>query len=335
MSDSAPTVSVCIPTYNRGSMLRDSIHSVLTQTFSDFELIISDNASEDDTESIVRSFSDERIRYSRNSSNIGVRHNWNRCLALARGKYIAIFPDDDIMLPENLARKVAVLAGHPHVGLVHSHYQVMDPCGRILTLNATKIPNGHRTLDGPQPGREVLVTLLGRNIIHESTVLFRRACFEACGGFTDRLSLAFDWEYWMRIAERYDIACIPTPLVKWRDHSASVTRQQSRRSDDTARSALRIDLDGLRWILKKYLPSVSHHRLEARMLVWRQMGERVAGFAEVMLGDGGPSADVRTFVVDMVRNYPEILVEKTVLKVILKSILSRRSILTLKRMCRL
>ena len=101
-----------IPTYNHATYLRESIQSVLDQTFPDFELIIVDDASVDDTPEIVQSFGDKRIRCYRNLKNIGQTPNWNRCLELARGEYITIFHDDDVMLPENLSMKVKAFENH-------------------------------------------------------------------------------------------------------------------------------------------------------------------------------------------------------------------------------
>ncbi len=128
-----PTVSICIPTYNRVALLQEAMDSVLGQTFQDFELIISDNASTDDTPSLLRSYTDPRIRYTRNARNLGAYRNYERCFALATGKYVGFLPDDDVMLPENLARKVAVLDEHPSVGLVHSRYHLMDQGGSMLS----------------------------------------------------------------------------------------------------------------------------------------------------------------------------------------------------------
>ena len=109
MSAKTPKVSVCIPTYNRPDFLRQAIESVLAQTFSDYELIISDNASEDSTTDLISSFKDRRIIYIRKEKNIGAIDNFNSCLAAAKGEYITIFHDDDIMLPDNLAFKVEAL----------------------------------------------------------------------------------------------------------------------------------------------------------------------------------------------------------------------------------
>ena len=89
-------VTVAIPTYNRAHYLPEAIESVLAQTFQDFELLILDNASTDNTPELVKSFKDERIRYVRNQTNIGMFGNCNKALELARGEYVIIFHDDDI-----------------------------------------------------------------------------------------------------------------------------------------------------------------------------------------------------------------------------------------------
>jgi glycosyltransferase involved in cell wall biosynthesis len=117
---SAVKVSVCIPTYNGAEFVAKAIESVLAQTFADFELLVIDDSSNDATVDIVRSFTDPRMRICRNEKRLGIPGNWNRCLSLARGEYICLFHQDDIMLPENLERKVQVLASDATIGFVHS-----------------------------------------------------------------------------------------------------------------------------------------------------------------------------------------------------------------------
>lgn len=93
-----PKVSVCLLTYNRAKYLKQAIQSVLDQEFTDFELIIADNASTDETERVVRGFSDERLIYHRHPTNIGGIRNWNYAVRQARGKYVTVFHDDDLLL---------------------------------------------------------------------------------------------------------------------------------------------------------------------------------------------------------------------------------------------
>lgn len=331
-----PTVSVCIPTFNRAGMLREAIASVLGQTWQDFELIICDNASEDETEAVVKSFADKRIAYHPVAQNIGQRANWNRCLSLASGRYTALFFDDDMMMADNLAEKVAVLEKHPEVGLVHSKYHIVDRDGAMLEANTNKATAGHRESDTQESGRGVLATLLKHNFIHESTVIFRRDCYQQLGGFTDRLTLAFDWEYWLRIASSYDVAFIAKPLVKWRKHSGSLTIETNRRTAQEAEAAiarLRSDLAGLRGIAETYLPRIDpSRREETRRQLWREMGRRVAELAVRLLEGGRPKPQVRSFLVQTCRAYPEILIEVGVWKTWLKTLMSRRSAVALKQL---
>ena len=110
-----PKITVCIPTYNRGHFLRESIQSVLDQTFSDFELLISDNASTDDTPEVVASFKDSRIRYYRQPANIGITPNWRFVVSMANTEFVAPLSDDDLYLPDHLAVALAVIDQYPEV----------------------------------------------------------------------------------------------------------------------------------------------------------------------------------------------------------------------------
>jgi glycosyltransferase involved in cell wall biosynthesis len=311
-----PQVSVCVPTYNRAHFLREAMQSVLSQSFEDFELIVHDNASEDDTGSVVKSFSDERIRYFRNPRNLGHRENWSRCLRVARGNYIATLPDDDLMLPENLAKKVEVLLGNPQVGLVHSKYHLIDEEGRIMKYDTNWGHGPDRTVDAMERRDDLLTAFL--NTINLPTVLFRRACYERLGGFSDRIELAYDWEYWMRIAIYYDVAFMAQPLVKWRIHSSSVTRTCVRNPI----VQLREDLAAKRELFKHHVRAILGGRQLKRQM-WRNMAERIFRDAQTMLEDGWGDAEARTFVLKMCLSFPGMLYETSLWKILLNSMLGR------------
>ena len=324
MSSRRPEVSVCIPTYNRAKFLRCAIESVLAQTLESFELIVSDNASEDETGALVKSFSDKRIRYVRNPRNVGHRENWNQCLRLAQGNYIAILPDDDLMLPENLARKVAVLVHNPQVGLVHSKYHLIDEEGRIIRSDTNWGHGPDRATDGLDNREELLTAFL--NTINLPTVLFRRACFERLGAFSYQIKLAFDWEYWMRIAIYYDVAFIAQPLALWRVHSGSITRTVV--LDPTVQ--LREDLTAKRELFKQNAHALRRNpQLKRRM--WRNMAERIFRDAQVMLDQGWKEAEARAFVLKMCISFPGLLYEKGLWDIALKSVLGRPVADLLKR----
>ncbi len=309
-----PEVSVCIPTYNRARLLREAMESVLTQSFEDFELIICDNASEDETESVVKSFSDRRIRYFRNPHNLGHRENCNRCLHLARGSYIAILPDDDMMLPENLAKKIEVLLRNPKVGLVHSKYHLIDEEGRITKYDTNWGHGPDRTEDAVERREDLLTAFL--NTINLPTVLFRRACYERLGGFSDQIQFAYDWEYWMRIAIYYDVAFLAQPLVKWRIHSGSVTKTCVR--DPGVQ--LREDLAAKREVFRCHAHAIPGRR-QLNKQMWRNMAERIFRDLPVMLDNGWGDAEVRTFVLRICLSFPGVLYERSLWKILLKSML--------------
>ena len=129
-----PLVSVGMPVYNGERFIREAIESILAQTFSDFELIVCDNASTDRTEEIVRAYAarDRRIRYERSDRNRGAAYNYNRVTALARGKYIRHAAHDDVLGPANLARCVAVLEADPGIALAYPQMSRIDENGHVL-----------------------------------------------------------------------------------------------------------------------------------------------------------------------------------------------------------
>lgn len=333
MTDKRPVVSVLMPTYNRAWLLKQSLESVLAQTWSDFEVVISDNASSDDTERLVKSYRDERIVYWRNQENIGWQRNMWQVLSLAKGDLMGFLPDDDLMMPENLASKVAVFTQYPNVGLVHSKYHVIDENGKIIQPDTNWKHGPDRTVDAVEPGANVLKALLvGFNTINLPTVLFRRACYERLGGFTTQLSHADDYEYWMKVAAHYDIAFLAKPLVMWRFHSGTLTNQYC------AGSATGVSNEGLReQLLAKYLildayPSRVPDYAQVRQAVDHVAVERVASQAEAALEAGNTPRDVRIFLLAMCRQFPHLLTSLVLWRTFAKTILSRRIILLLKRL---
>ena len=128
-----PKVTVCIPTYSRANLLKDALRSVLSQDYEDFEIVICDDHSTDHTMNVVKSFKDKRIRYIKNETNLGQFRNINKCIDLARGEYVIIFHDDDIMLNGLLKKEAQILDKHSNVGIVAPAYYVVDYHGRILS----------------------------------------------------------------------------------------------------------------------------------------------------------------------------------------------------------
>ena len=119
-----PKVSVLIPVYNAEDFIAETISAVLAQTFQDFELILLDDNSSDNTQKVVASFNDDRIIYRRNEQNLGISENRNKLVEMARGEYVAVLDHDDICLPERLSVQVAFLDSHPEIAMVGSWFEL-------------------------------------------------------------------------------------------------------------------------------------------------------------------------------------------------------------------
>lgn len=219
MTDSPrPQVSVSIPVYNGAAYIAEAIQSVLDQTYKDFEIIVCDNCSTDNTEEVVRGFDDPRVRYVRNQKNLGMVGNANRCLEVATGEYVNILHHDDVMLPENLELKVGILDRYPKVGLVHSDVAFLDSSGNDLDQTKFDAQRDY-VADGRSVFRSYVLNMPVGASIFIGAVLARRECYLKLGAFHPALPNTGDNEMWMRIALHYDIACIGRRLVKYRLHN--------------------------------------------------------------------------------------------------------------------
>jgi glycosyltransferase involved in cell wall biosynthesis len=307
-------------------MLREAIESVLQQTYHDFELIVSDNASEDATESVVRSFDDSRIKYFKNDQNIGSRGNWNRCFGLAVGKYIAILPDDDLMLPENLEQKVQGFCENERIGLVHSKYDLIDATGQIIARNRDAWGGSDRTSDCLEDRQEMLTNPW--NFVNCSTAVFRSACYRKLSGFTEELLNGWDYEYWLRIAAYYDVAFIATPLIRYRVHTGSETELFFGGNDPHVLFV--IDMRVKRLLVRNHINGEVGGR-QIRFEIRRRMGEYLAELVEVMQRKGCSEADLKKLVMKDCLEFPELLRINTVRKLLLKSMLGSKVTGTLRR----
>ncbi len=203
-TENKPTVSIVIPTYNRRKLIGRSIKSVLDQTYRDFELIIVDDASTDNTEEIVSSFNDERIRYVRHEENKGEAAARNTGVKAARGDYIAYQDSDDEWFPEKLARQIELLEdASPGVGVIYTAFWKTGNHGR------TYIPFSWVS----QKDGDIHKELLKGNFIGSPVVLIKKECFSNVGLFDERLRNLVDWDMWLRISKRYHFRCVDEPLV--------------------------------------------------------------------------------------------------------------------------
>jgi glycosyltransferase involved in cell wall biosynthesis len=229
MADSSVSkVSVCMPVYNGSDYIADSVESILNQTYKNFNLIVCDNCSTDNTEEIVRNFKDPRLTYVRNNNNLGLVGNHNRCLELADGEYVHFLHHDDIMLPNNLALKVRILDAHPKVGLVHSDVLFMDKDGERLNLTKFDAKRDYIE-DGIKVFEKYILDMPVGARFFIGSVLARRDCYVKLGGFNPIIPNVNDSEMWMRILLFYDVACIGRPLVLYRLHDGMTSTSISDR----------------------------------------------------------------------------------------------------------
>ena len=217
MPTEEPKVSICIPNYNYGRFIGDAIQSALEQTYKNFELIIVDNCSTDNSEEVIKSFSDPRIRYCKNDRNIGLIRNWNRCLSLARGEYITLLHADDKITPNSIEKRVEILDRNPTVGLVYASCIFIDSKGAV-TGEIHPYDRDYNVIRGEDEFKKLV---LG-NHITTPTIMVRKKCYEALGSFSEEY-LYMDWEMWLRITLNYDVSFISEPLGYSRLHDASAT----------------------------------------------------------------------------------------------------------------
>lgn len=199
-------MSVIIATHNRAGTLVEAVESVLAQSFGDFEVIVADDGSSDDTAARIGEI-DGPIRYFRLPRSGVIARVRNHGLRHARGELIAFLDDDDAWEPQKLAGQVAVLDADPAVGLVYTGFSVLGDDGSV------HIPKLAPWQSAPGP---LLGRLLHGCFIHPSTVLVRRTLAERVGGFDERRSPCEDYDFLLRLAPLTRGVCIAEPLMRLR-----------------------------------------------------------------------------------------------------------------------
>jgi glycosyltransferase involved in cell wall biosynthesis len=220
-------VSIIIPTYNRAHLVAEAIESALDQTNSDFELIVVDDGSTDNTEEIVRSFRDDRLKYVK-QSNQGVSAARNTGIATAKGEFIAFLDHDDLFLPEKVSVQLARIRHDPKVGLVYSTY---------FGTTGTEAPR--RQAGACHSPVELHHLLLG-TLIHLSTALVRRSWLQQVGGFDEKLqSGGEDRDICLRLLlAGCEMVCVPNPLTIIRQQPNSLARDSYHHREETWRVIL-------------------------------------------------------------------------------------------------
>ena len=215
-----PRVTVLMPVYEGAAYVQGAITSVLEQTFGDFELLVLDDCSPDNSAELAQAFGDSRVRIVRNERNLGQVATLNRGLREARGAYVARLDQDDVCLPARFERQVALLDAEPPVAVVGTWVDVVDESGRKVDELRTRLDDRAHT---------ILLTLENRLPLAHPSVMFRRDPVLAAGGYDEAVRYCEDMDLWRRLVlAGHDLRVVPESLLRYRLHGG----QQSQRHFD-------------------------------------------------------------------------------------------------------
>jgi glycosyltransferase involved in cell wall biosynthesis len=245
-----PTVSVVIATYNHGRYLGGALDSVLSGAFSDIEVIVVDDGSNDETAEVILPYlADRRVRYYR-TGHQGLSAARNLGIRFAHGPFIAFLDADDLWLPEKLRRQIALFRRDPGLGVVYARRLVIDAAGGPVDYQEPPLHRGN-----------ILKEIFRRNFICFSSAVIRAAVFRRVGPFDEQLPLAMDYDFWLRTARSYRFDYVDEPMVKYRTGHAS----QSQRIEERL-----VLVDG---IVNRFLEERGGRRLVSPALVRQTRAE--------------------------------------------------------------
>ncbi|NLF74576.1 MAG: glycosyltransferase [Chloroflexi bacterium] len=229
---SDPTVSIVLPTYNGARYLAQAIESCLAQTYTDWELIVVDDASTDETPDLLAAFArrDPRIRAIRHAENRKLPGALNTGFAAARGTYLTWTSDDNLYRPEALAVLVEALEGAPEIGVIYADYSEIDEAGRVVDTITVRDP---------------------QTLVYKSCVgpcfLYRRAVQETVGPYAEDLYLAEDYDFWLRVSAHFKLRPLHQNLYLYRMHGGALTSRYFDRVMAARETTLLRNLPRLGW----------------------------------------------------------------------------------------
>lgn len=213
-----PLVTVLVPCHNYARYVGEAIESILEQSLParEREIIVVDDASRDESWSVIQSYEGHGVISVRHTENTGHIRTYHDAMSRARGAYIVLLSADDKAIDRDALLDQSDLLGQdPRIGLAYSDFAVIDADGRRLATKRIRTP-------ALLPGALAFRRLLFENFIQHSGTMVRRAWFEQTGGYDDRLFHSADWELWLRIAARADLGHIRRPLYAYRVHSRNM-----------------------------------------------------------------------------------------------------------------
>ena len=271
-----PTVSIVVPNYNHARFLRRRIDTILAQTFQDFELILLDDCSTDESRPILREYaSDPRVRLEFNEINSGSTFKqWNKGVRLAHGKYVWLAESDDYSDPHFLQRLVALLDADPEVMIAYCRsWRVSDTetdgdsnsrkaariCVSLVGRSGPSALDRGFFTDGTEECRRYFV--IANLVRNASSAVFRKAVYDQVGGADESLRLCGDWKLWASIALRGKMAYVSDPLNYYRLHAGSVWGHSRDGALETAEV-----LHVVRWVMDHTTPTAAARKRSCERL---------------------------------------------------------------------
>lgn len=240
-SRGSPRVSVVMPVYNGERYLPEAVESVLHQTFDDFEFIIVDDCSTDDTKAILESYRDSRIVHIRNRENLGLTRSLNLALDAARGEYIARMDADDFSLSSRFARQVEFLDANPQVGVVGSAVREIGVDGNVCGV--LRYPVHHFYL--------VWCLTFYNPLVHPSTIM-RSSIVKEVGGYNREMICAQDYDLWWKMSRVSCLANLQDVLLLLRRHQDSITFARAKQQWECAVAISQVNSSA---IIGEHIPS--------------------------------------------------------------------------------
>jgi glycosyltransferase involved in cell wall biosynthesis len=233
-----PLVSICIPTYNSSSTIKQTLNSIINQSYKNLEIIICDNASEDKTLDIIKTIKDPRIIVYENKTNIGGEGNFSLCIKYATGQYTAIFHADDVYKTKMVEKQIALFESNNSLGAVFTESITInengDFTGRRKTPKNLDKKNNIITLNFDALFKQ---TLLNHNFLTCPSAMLRSTIYkkEIVRYRSDLFKSSSDLDVWFRVAKKYTIAIICEPLMQYRispnQYTSGIVRKRIKQAD--------------------------------------------------------------------------------------------------------
>ncbi|RZN83111.1 MAG: glycosyltransferase family 2 protein [Winogradskyella sp.] len=236
-TDNTPLVSICIPTYNGDTYIEECLNSALSQTYNNIELIISDDASSDNTLEVVKALKEQTnipIHVFQHKPN-GIGANWNNCIKNANGKYIKFLFQDDVLATNCIEKLVAVMLSESNIGMVYAkrHFIYNEETKAILEFKKVygNLHDNWYNLNIKEGVIDGKVYLKDRNFLNApknkiaepTSVLLDKACFDKVGYFNEDMKQVLDCEFWSRLMPIYNIGFVDAYLSSFRLHDAQAS----------------------------------------------------------------------------------------------------------------